>query len=116
MSEPKVLKFPARPKPPVQVTLWEERGRPNEEALRIRLSEADYQAVKWSSESAEGYPPHAHIYPELLWVLNGSLTLILPVENRLFELGPGDRVEVPAGTSHGTMAGSDGVTCLLATK
>jgi quercetin dioxygenase-like cupin family protein len=116
MSEPKVLKFPSRPRPAVQVTLWEGRSRPNEEALRIRLSEEGYQAVKWSNEPAEGYPPHAHIYPEVLWVLSGNVTLILPVENRLLELEPGDRVEVPAGMSHGTMAGPDGVSYLLATK
>ena len=116
MSERKVLKFPSRPKPVVQVVLWEEKTRPGEEALRSRLSEDGYQAIKWSNEPAQGYPPHAHIYPELLWMLSGSLTLILPGENRMLELGPGDRAEVPAGTSHGTMAGPDGAAYLLATK
>ena len=71
---------------------------------------------RWSNDPATGYPPHAHIYPELLWLVAGSLTLILPAEERLLELTPGDRIEVPQGVVHGTMAGADGAVYLLATR
>jgi quercetin dioxygenase-like cupin family protein len=75
-----------------------------------------YQVVGWRSEAAEGYPPHTHIYPELLWLVAGSLTVILPAEDRLIELLPGDRVTLPSGLVHGTMAGAEGATYLLATR
>lgn len=116
MSEPKVLPLPQRPRPVVLVTLWEGRGQPDETALRADLAAQGYQVITWQSDAAEGFPPHMHIYPELMWVLAGSLTVILPADDRLLELLPGDRVELPAGLVHGTMAGADGVTYLIATR
>ena len=112
----KILPFPTPPKPRVKITLWEGRKRPKEDDLRDRLATEGYQAVKWTSEPATGYPPHAHIYPELLWVVSGDLTVVLTVERRLIELTPGDRIEFPIGLSHGTMAGADGAVYLLATR
>lgn len=111
-----VLPFPHFDRPRVRVTLWEGPRPPAEDALRAELAEGGYQAVKWSNEPATGYPPHAHIYPETLWVVSGSLTLILPAEERLIELLPGDRAAVPQGVLHGTMAGADGAVYLLATR
>ena len=112
----KVVAFPKFARPMVRVTLWEERRRPVEEDLRDRLVADGYGVVRWSNEAATGYPPHAHIYPELLWLVSGSLTVILTAEKRLLELAPGDRIEVPQGLVHGTMAGSDGAVYLLATR
>ena len=111
-----ILPFPSIPKPVVQVSLWDGPGRPTEETLRTRLTVGGYQAVKWSSEPGTGYPPHAHIYPELLWLIAGSLTVVLPTEARLLELAAGDRIEIPRGLAHGTMAGADGADYLLATR
>ncbi len=111
-----ILAFPSLPRPAVRVTLWEGPGRPDEESLRARLAADGYQAVRWSSEPAQGYPPHVHIYPELLWLVRGTLTVLLLAERRMFELVPGDRIEVPQGVVHGTMAGADGATYLLATR
>ncbi len=113
---PRVLPFPERPKPAPRVTLWDDQGRPDEAALRARLAAENYQVVAWSNLPAEGFPPHVHIYPELLWLLAGSLTVLFPAEDRLLELTPGDRIEVPAGLVHGTMAGAEGATYLLATR
>lgn len=116
MNEARVLRFPQKPRSRVQAILWEGAGRPSEEALRARLADDGYQVVRWASEPATGYPPHLHIYPELLWVVSGDLTVILPAEDRLLELMPGDRIEMPAGVVHGTMAGADGAVYLLATR
>jgi quercetin dioxygenase-like cupin family protein len=112
----RVVSFPSFAKPRALVTLWEGPGRPEEQALRARLTGEGYQVVGWHNEPAQGYPPHAHVYPELLWLLRGSLTVILPVERRLLELEPGDRIEIPIGLVHGTMAGSEGASYLLATR
>jgi len=112
----RVLPFPTFSKPRAAVIFWEERGRPEEQVLRARLAVEGYQVVGWSNEPAQGYPPHAHVYPELLWLLRGSLTVILPVERRLLELEPGDRIEIPIGLVHGTMAGPEGASYLLATR
>lgn len=112
----RLLSFPEKARPRVWVTLWEGPGRPAEEALRAQLTAGGYQVVRWANEPATGYPPHLHIYPELICVVSGSLTVILPAERRLLELEPGDRAELPAGLVHGTMAGADGAVYLLATR
>ena len=112
----RVLPFPKMPKPMPRVTLWDGRGHPDEKRLRAMLAEDGYQVVGWSNEPAQGYPPHVHVYPELLWLIEGSVTVILPAERKLLELMPGDRIEIPNGLVHGTMAGPDGATYLLATR
>lgn len=112
----RILHLPKKARPRVQITLWEAPERPTEKSLRSQLTADGYQVVRWASEPATGYPPHIHIYPELIWLVTGSLTLILPAEDRLFELAPGDRAEIPTGMVHGTMAGPDGAVYLLATR
>jgi hypothetical protein len=112
----RVLPFPEVPKPVLRVVLWEERGRPDEHRLRAGLAAQGYQIVGWSSEPDEAYAPHVHVYPEVLWLMAGSLTVILPAERRLLELMPGDRIELPGGLVHGTLAGPDGASYLLATR
>lgn len=112
----RVLAFPERPRPAPVVTLWGGRDRPDAATLRCQLTADGYQVVQWSSGPAEGFPPHMHIYPELLWVVEGELTVLLLSEDRMLDLAPGDRVELPAGMVHGTMAGADGATYLLATR
>jgi quercetin dioxygenase-like cupin family protein len=111
-----ILPFPSIPKPAIQVSLWDGPGRPTEATLRARLMADGYQAVKWASDPGTGYPPHAHIYPEVLWLVSGDLTILLPTENRLLELTAGDCIEIPRGLAHGTMAGADGAVYLLATR
>ncbi|MGC8781525.1 MAG: cupin domain-containing protein [Anaerolineae bacterium] len=112
----RILSFPAPTRPAPRLILWDEPGRPNEDVVRGRLNAAGYQVVRWSSEPATGYPPHVHIYPELLWLISGSLTVLLTAERKLLELAPGDRIEIPPGLVHGTMAGADGALYLLATR
>ena len=116
MSESRPIRFPSFPKPAGQVVLWEGPGKPTEEGIRERLAAQGYGVVRWTNEPATGYQPHAHIYPETMWVLSGSLTVILPADGRLLELLPGDRIEVPPGILHGAMAGTEGATYLLATR
>jgi hypothetical protein len=111
-----ILPFPQLPKPVVTVTLWQEPGRPSIEMLRARLASEGYQAVKWTGDPYQMYLPHAHIYSELLWLIDGSLTILLPAESRLLELNPGDRIEVPAGILHASQAGPEGALYLAATR
>ena len=115
-SERDPIQFPSFPKPAVRAVLWEGRGKPSEEAIREQLTAEGYGVVRWTNEPATGYPPHAHIYPETMWVVSGNLTVVLPADSRLLELLPGDRVEIPQGVLHGVMAGPEGATYLLATR
>jgi quercetin dioxygenase-like cupin family protein len=110
-----VLPFPEQPRPAPRIVLWEKRLRPVEDDLRNELGAQGYQALKWSSEPGQVYLAHAHIYPELLWVLRGSVTVVLAASRRMLELGPGDRIEMPPGTMHALLAGPDGAEYLIGT-
>jgi quercetin dioxygenase-like cupin family protein len=114
-TESGVLTFPRVRKPTPKVSLWEERRRPDESRLREQLLAGGYQVVKWTSEPGQAYLPHAHIYPELLWILTGNITVILTAEKRMLELGPGDRIETPPGMLHALLVGPDGAEYLIAT-
>lgn len=114
MGEP--LKFPDFPKPQVRVELWDGPGKPNEESIRERLTAEGYGVVRWKSEAATGYGPHAHIYPETMWVIEGSVTVALPADGRLIELLAGDRIVIPQGVLHAAIAGAEGAIYLLATR
>ncbi len=111
-----ILPFPEHPRPSVVVTLWQERGRPDVEKLRAQLTGSGYEVIRWTSGPNQVYVPHAHIYAELLWLIDGSLTVVLPADGRLLELNPGDRVEVPAGILHASQAGPEGAVYLAATR
>ena len=114
MSEP--LQFPEFPKPKPSVALWEGPGRPTEQGIRDQLTAEGYGVVKWTNEAGTGYGAHAHIYPETMWVVEGSVTIALPADRRLIELLPGDRIEIPQGVLHALVAGAEGAVYLLATR
>ncbi len=111
-----VLSFPEFPKPVVSVTLCEEPRRVTLDEVQAHLAADGYLAVKWTAEAHQTYLPHAHIYTELLWVIEGDITVALTAERRLIELRRGDRVEVPAGTMHALQAGPEGAVYLVATR
>ncbi len=110
------LHFPIRAQPTISVSLWEKKSAPDIDTCREQLAAEGYHALQWSNSAEEQFGPHAHIYPELLWLIEGSLTIILPSQHRMIELLPGDRIEVPAGTSHGAVTGEFGARYLIATR
>lgn len=66
--------------------------------------------TSWSNGSGDRYSEHAHDYDKVLVVARGSITFTLPTEEVV--LGPGDRLELPAGTPHGAVVGPEGVECV----
>ncbi len=82
--------------------------------LRSRLRAEGLDAVAWSNEPGDRYGAHHHAYDKVLVVEVGSVRWGLPERGMSIELGPGDRLELPAGTTHEAHVGPDGVTCLEA--
>ena len=50
---------------------------------------------------------HAHEFDARIFVLDGSLTLVIGTDR--YAYGPGDSCSVPAGTMHEEHSGADGV-------
>ena len=64
-----------------------------------RALEAEGMVTAWWSDVANTRTPeHAHPFAETRWVLSGFVRVT--VGRDAFDLGPGDRLDFPAGTLH----------------
>jgi quercetin dioxygenase-like cupin family protein len=91
--------------------VWTEDAPATEAELRARLAADGFEAHLWSDEPRAYYAPHTHERDERLWMLSGEMTF--EVAGQSYCLGPGDRLELPAGTRHAARAGSGGATYLI---
>jgi uncharacterized protein YjlB len=78
-------------------------------AARLRAEALD--PSDWSNGPGDRYSAHAHGYDKVIAVERGSITFGLPADGAAIELHEGDRLELPAGTSHDARVGGAGVTC-----
>jgi quercetin dioxygenase-like cupin family protein len=82
--------------------------------LDARLAREGLTASAWSNGPGDGYPAHDHAYDKVIVVVSGAIRFGLPDAGRDVDLAVGDRLELPAGTSHDAVVGPSGVTCLEA--
>ena len=91
--------------------VWEGAGTPTEAALHARLAADGFDVYRWTDAPGAHYEPHTHDEDETLWVLAGEITF--EIAGRAYRLGPGDRLQLPAGTVHAATAGTGGATYLI---
>jgi glyoxylate utilization-related uncharacterized protein len=77
-----------------------------EERLR---TEAD-DVYGWSNGPGDRYARHAHAYTKVLYCVTGSIDFAL--DDRVIHLEPGERMVLPAGTTHAATVGPAGCACL----
>jgi uncharacterized protein YjlB len=82
--------------------------------FRDRLRAEGLDPGAWSNGPGDRYGAHDHGYDKVIVVVHGSIDFGLPASGRTIGLAVGDRLELPAGTSHDAIVGLDGVTCLEA--
>jgi len=82
--------------------------------LLARLAHEGLDAQAWSNGPGDRYDAHSHGYDKVIVVADGSIVFGLPGSGERIELAAGDRLELPAGTSHRADVGADGVSCLEA--
>ena len=68
----------------------------------------------WGNGPGDRYPAHAHDYDKVLVTVEGDITFRLQAPHEDIELRVGDRLDLPAGTSHAADVGAAGVRCLEA--
>jgi uncharacterized protein YjlB len=81
-------------------------------ALRERLTGEGLEPGAWSNGPGDRYGAHQHAYDKVIVAALGSIVFGTP--DGPIALATGDRLELPAGTSHDAIVGSDGVACLEA--
>ena len=79
-----------------------------------RLRAEGLDPGRWSNGPNDRYAGHDHGYDKVLVVAAGAIVFYLPEGGTDVGLFEGDRLDLPAGTSHAALVGPMGVTCLEA--
>jgi quercetin dioxygenase-like cupin family protein len=82
------------------------------EDLMAKLKTEATGCYSWSNGPGDRYAAHSHDYEKVLYCVDGSITFVLERDRKSLELGPGDRMVLPAGTVHSAVVGTSGCTCI----
>ena len=106
----------------MQITRWQKQTPPTEYALREQMQREKLSPYTWSNDSNYIYTAHTHSYEKVLYCVQGSIRFVLPEhinadgKSEYVDLTPGDCMILPAYTLHSAIVGSQGVTCLEASR
>ena len=87
---------------------------PNEVELHRLLSEQGLSGYRWSNGPGDTYGRHSHPFHKVIYVIQGSITFILPDRGEHISLNAGDRLDLPKDIAHEAEVGPQGVICLEA--
>ena len=87
---------------------------PSEKELAQILLDEGLSYYPWSNAPHDLYSPHLHTYDKIIYVVQGSISFILPELDQTITLQTGDRLELPANTLHSAAVGGQGVKCFEA--
>lgn len=83
----------------LRATRWDARLGPLQlSTLRRTLEQEGMATAWWSDVPGTRVALHSHAFPETRWILEGYLRVT--AEGQTLDLGPGDRLDLPAGTAH----------------
>ena len=71
---------------------------PSADEIREALLAEGFIPSFWDAEPGASYPDYIHSKDEIVWAVSGRA--MIKVGNETDELGPGDRVLIPAQTYH----------------
>ena len=98
------------------LTPWADSTSPTESTLRQVYANEGLSPYQWSNGPRDTYAAHSHFYNKVIHVVRGSITFGLPELGQQLTMQAGDRLDLPAGTVHDAVVGSQGVICLEAHK
>lgn len=98
----------------VQVKRWQGGQHPSMAMITDLMQKEGMRPYMWVNMPNHRYAVRTHGYTKVLYVIDGTLEVILPDTNERVRLRTGDRIEIPAGVRHGTIVGSSGAKCVEA--
>lgn len=81
---------------------------------RARLIVEGLDPGEWSNGPNDHYAAHEHGYDKVIVVASGGIVFYLEDRGETLGLFTGDRLELPAGTTHEAHVSPSGVSCLEA--
>ena len=97
-----------------KVIRWEKSHSPTEKELAQILHDEDLSYYPWSNAPHDLYSAHLHTFNKIIYIVRGSISVILPELNQTITLHTGDRLELPANTVHSAAVSGQGVKCFEA--
>jgi quercetin dioxygenase-like cupin family protein len=95
-----------------KVERWTGDSPPSEADLRSLLDEQGLSGYRWSNSPGDIYGAHSHPFHKIIYVVQGSISFILPEEDEQVTLNAGDRLDLPKEMIHKAVVGQQGVICL----
>jgi mannose-6-phosphate isomerase-like protein (cupin superfamily) len=100
----------------VRLTRWPAPDPPTESALEAIFRDEGLRPSWWSNGAGDRYAAHSHPYHKVLFCTRGDIRFDIGGSGESFELHPGDRLDIPPGTSHSAVVGPEGVKCVEAPR
>ena len=95
----------------LEMIRWDAIAAPDAADLRRRLERDGFAAIVWTDAPGAHYAAHTHRHDEVIWIVDGEIDFT--AAGARFDLRGGDRLMLPAGTSHTADAGPRGATYLI---
>jgi quercetin dioxygenase-like cupin family protein len=93
---------------------WDGEAAADRTAIEARFRAEGLAAHAWGNGPGHRYGSHRHGYHKVLYCVSGGI--VFHTADGDLALGPGDRLDVEAGTEHAATVGPDGVECLEASR
>jgi quercetin dioxygenase-like cupin family protein len=97
-----------------RLTTWDAVAPPDRGAIEARFRDEGLSPHSWGNAPGDTYGRHTHDYDKVLYCVTGGITFHTDAGD--FDLTPGDRLDVGAGTTHAATVGPAGVECLEASR
>jgi quercetin dioxygenase-like cupin family protein len=97
-----------------KVEEWTGETPPSEIEIQRIFKDQGLSGYRWSNSPGDTYGRHSHPYHKVIYVVQGSITFILPESGEKVTLNAGDRLDLPRDVIHAAEVGSQGVACLEA--
>ena len=97
-----------------RLTKWASVDAPTGAVLETLLRDEGLRPSWWSNGPGDRYGAHSHPYNKVLYCARGSIRFEVSGTGKSFALTPGDRLDIPPGTSHSAVVGPEGVRCVEA--
>jgi quercetin dioxygenase-like cupin family protein len=98
----------------VHIKRWQGAQHPTMQNITRIMQQEGLRPYMWTNMPNHRYAIRSHGYDKVLFVIEGTLELILPDSNERVKMRGGDRADIPAGVRHGTNVGTSGAKCVEA--